>query len=346
MFAAGCPESGTSPPGAGRGEEEMNAELMDRLRRITEEERALLEQKTGICRERYSSDGEFTVDSGRVIGPGRLMDVSTHTRFAYFPRHRHNYVEIMYVCAGSITHILEGEKTVVLHEGDLLFLNQSCRHEILPAGEGDIGVNIIVLPQFFHTAFSMLGAGNIMSDFLLHSLAREYPTPLFLQFHTADLVPVQNLIENLIWSAVYRDEPDGSLNQLTMGLLLLQLLRHTESLSAESVGMDRCVLRALRYIEDRYAMASLEEFSAAEHRPMAEVSRAVHRETGSTFKELLQKKRFQAALSMLQNSSLPVADIAFAVGYSNTSYFHRRFRELYGMSPSEYRRGMREAPHK
>ena len=54
---------------------------------------------------------------------------------------------------------------------------------------------------------------------------------------------------------------------------------------------------------------------------MAEVSRAVRRETGSTFKELLQKKRFQQAASLLQGTSLPVADVAYAVGYSNTSYF-------------------------
>ena len=324
----------------------MNQDLLTHLREITAEERALLETGGGIRRERYSSEGEFTVDSGRVIGPGRLMDVSTHTRFAYFPRHRHNYVEIMYVCAGSITHILNGEKTVVLREGDLLFLNQSCRHEILPAGEEDIGVNIIVLPQFFHTAFGMLGKGNSMSDFLLHCLTQEDPAPLSLQFHTAGLLPVQNLIENLIWSAVYHDDPDSRLNQLTMGLLLQQLLRHAERLSTDSAGMDKVVLRALRYIDDHYANASLEEFSRAVHRPLAEISRAVHRETGSTFKELLQKKRFQEAAALLQNTSLPVSDVAYAVGYSNTSYFHRRFREIFGVSPREYREIPASDPHK
>ena len=315
----------------------MNQDLLTHLREITAEERALLETGGGIRRERYSSEGEFTVDSGRVIGPGRLMDVSTHTRFAYFPRHRHNYVEIMYVCAGSITHILNGEKTVVLREGDLLFLNQSCRHEILPAGEEDIGVNIIVLPQFFHSAFGMLGKGNSMSDFLLHCLTQEDPAPLSLQFHTAGLLPVQNLIENLIWSAVYHDDPDSRLNQLTMGLLLQQLLRHAERLSTDSAGMDKVVLRALRYIDDHYADASLEEFSRAVHRPLAEISRAVHRETGSTFKELLQKKRFREAAALLQNTSLPVSDVAYAVGYSNTSYFHRIFKEQFGMTPRAYR---------
>ena len=79
---------------------------------------------------------------------------------------------------------------------------------------------------------------------------------------------------------------------------------------------------------------------------MAEVSRAVHRETGSTFKELLQKKRFQQAASLLQNTSLSVADVAYAVGYSNTSYFHRRFREIYGMSPSACRAGGTSQSHK
>lgn len=324
----------------------MNQDLLTHLREITAEERALLETGGGIRRERYSSEGEFTVDSGRVIGPGRLMDVSTHTRFAYFPRHRHNYVEIMYVCAGSITHILNGEKTVVLREGDLLFLNQSCRHEILPAEEEDIGVNIIVLPQFFHTAFGMLGKGNSMSDFLLHCLTQEDPAPLSLQFHTAGLLPVQNLIENLIWSAVYHDDPDSRLNQLTMGLLLQQLLRHAERLSTDSAGMDKVVLRALRYIDDHYADASLEEFSRAVHRPLAEISRAVHRETGSTFKELLQKKRFREAAALLQNTSLPVSDVAYAVGYSNTSYFHRRFREIFSVSPREYRESPACDPHK
>ena len=49
---------------------------------------------------------------------------------------------------------------------------------------------------------------------------------------------------------------------------------------------------------------------------------------------------------MLQNTSIPVADVAFAVGYSNTSYFHRRFRELYGMSPREYRQTARAGAHK
>ena len=56
---------------------------------------------------------------------------------------------------------------MVLQEGDLLFLNQNAVQEILPAGRDDIAVNFIVLPEFFDTAFFMMGEEeNMLKDFL------------------------------------------------------------------------------------------------------------------------------------------------------------------------------------
>ena len=40
----------------------------------------------------------------------------------------------------------------------------------------------------------------------------------------------------------------------------------------------------------------------------------------------------QQAVYMLTNSAVPVTDIIESVGYDNTSYFYRIFREKYGMS--------------
>ena len=68
------------------------------------------------------------------------------------------------------------------------------------------------------------------------------------------------------------------------------------------------------------------------------LSREIRRRTGKTYKELLQEKRMQQAVYMLTNSAVPVTDIIESVGYDNTSYFYRIFREKYGMSPKEYRR--------
>ena len=63
------------------------------------------------------------------------------------------------MCQGTTTHILNGSK-VILEAGDLLFLNQNAEQEILPAGEQDIAVNFIVLPEFFDTAFFHDGYGR------------------------------------------------------------------------------------------------------------------------------------------------------------------------------------------
>ena len=57
------------------------------------------------------------------------------------------------------------------------------------------------------------------------------------------------------------------------------------------------------------------------------------------YKELLQSKRMSQAAYLLTNSTLPVADIIESVGYDNTSYFYRKFKEWYGMGPKEYRAG-------
>ena len=55
-------------------------------------------------------------------------------------------------------------------------------------------------------------------------------------------------------------------------------------------------------------------------------------------RELLQIKRLNQAAFLLHSTRMPVADVSFAVGYDNTSYFYRIFRTYYGMSPKEYRK--------
>ena len=124
---------------------------------ITDEERRILEGKQEIDPQLYTEKKEMVVDSAKLLKKGKLIQVRPHTRFVHFPAHTHNYIEVIYMCQGTTTHIVNGNQ-VVLEQGDLLFLNQNAVQEILPAGEYDIAVNFIVLPEFFNTAFSMIGA--------------------------------------------------------------------------------------------------------------------------------------------------------------------------------------------
>ena len=57
---------------------------------------------------------------------------------------------------GRDHHVVDGRE-LKLKEGELLFLNQHAVQEIQPAGQDDIAVNFIILPEFFDTAFRMMG---------------------------------------------------------------------------------------------------------------------------------------------------------------------------------------------
>ena len=116
-------------------------------RRVTEEEEQLLAGGQ-VDKSLYSSSPSFLIDSEKLLAKGRLITVRPHTRFAAFPMHTHNYVEIMYMCSGQTVHQIEGRPPLTLQAGELLFLNQHASHGVERAGEEDVGVNFIVLPQF------------------------------------------------------------------------------------------------------------------------------------------------------------------------------------------------------
>lgn len=316
----------------------MNQEIINRLAVITEEEREIINGRTEIDRKRYTESQELVIDSRKMLEHGKMIRIRPHTRFVHFPRHKHNYIEVIYMCQGETTHRIDGEE-VVLKTGELLFLNQHATQEILPAGEGDIAVNFIILPEFFDTAFQMMGEEkNLLRDFLVGSLCFDPRYASYLHFQVADVLPVQNLVENMVWTLL-NDQPNKrSINQVTMGLLFLQLMHYTDKISHTSESFDqKLTFQVLKFIDENYKDGELTELAASLNYNIYWLSRAVKRLTGRTFKELIQIKRLNQASFLLLNTRLSITDISIAVGYDNTSYFHRIFRNYYSMSPKEYR---------
>lgn len=242
------------------------------------------------------------------------------------------------MCQGQTTHIVDGNR-VVLKAGEILFLNQNAVQEILPASRQDIAVNFMILPEFFDTTFRMMGEeGNILRDFLVDCLRRDNRYGRYLHFQVSDILPVQNLVENMVWTLLNNQPSKRSINQFTMGLLLLQLTHYTDRLGTASQSFDQqLIFRILRYIDDHYKNGQLSQLAGLLGYDVPWLSRTIKRLLGRTYKELLQAKRLNQAAFLLQNTRLPITDICAAVGYDNTSYFHRIFRAYYRMSPKEYR---------
>lgn len=316
----------------------MNQDLIARLGVITDEEQEILSGRGEIDRTRYTEQSQLIIDSKKMLDQGKLIQIRPHTRFVHFPKHRHNYVEVIYMCQGQTTHIIDGNQ-VVLKEGELLFLNQNAVQEILPAGRDDIAVNFIILPEFFDTTFRMMGEEeNILRDFLVDCLRQDNSYGRYLHFRVSDVLPVQNLAENMVWTLLNSQPSKRSINQFTMGLLLLQLTHYTHRLGTGARNFDQqLIFQVLRYIDENYKGARLQELASLMGYDVPWLSREIKRLLGRTYKELLQVKRLNQAAFLLQTTRLPVTDICAAVGYDNTSYFHRIFRAYYGMSPKEYR---------
>ena len=57
-----------------------------------------------------------------------------------------------------------------------------------------------------------------------------------------------------------------------------------------------------------------------------------------SFKDYLTDYRINEAAKLLLNTNDRIVDISVAVGYKNSDYFIRRFIEIKGMTPSQYRR--------
>ncbi|WP_148862292.1 AraC family transcriptional regulator [Marinobacter fonticola] len=58
---------------------------------------------------------------------------------------------------------------------------------------------------------------------------------------------------------------------------------------------------------------------------------------GSSYQKLLDAVRQSLAEDLLGNTELPIPEIAFRLGFSETTSFHRRFKNSAGITPGEYR---------
>ena len=316
----------------------MQQALLDHLRKITEEEQRILDGASEVDQGLYTSGKDFTVDSAKMLEEGKLIAVRTHTRFVHFPSHRHNFIEVLYVCEGSLINIIGG-KQVVIEAGELLFLNQITRHEILPAGKNDIAINFMILPEFFDVAYTMAGSNNVLADFLVNVLRQNEEKGEYLHFRVAEVLQIQNLLENMIYSLVTGRGDQNRINQTTMGLIFLYLLDSVQyaEMRVPNQYENMISMTTLDYIEQNYKTATLTELCVRLHLPMHVLSKMIKKNTGFNFKELLQRKRMNKAIELMCETELPISDIIAAVGYENGSYFHRVFREKYHVTPRAFR---------
>jgi AraC-like DNA-binding protein len=128
-------------------------------------------------------------------------------------------------------------------------------------------------------------------------------------------------------------------------LLSRVVVRHAEALLAErpaaaetTAGTVRRILT--RLLGDDEAGCSLTAVSANLHMSERSLQRRLADE-GVSFDALLDELRRELALRYLADEKVAIAEIAYLLGYSEPSAFHRAFKRWTGTTPAEARQQRR-----
>lgn len=95
------------------------------------------------------------------------------------------------------------------------------------------------------------------------------------------------------------------------------------------------VSRITEHLADEHSAAALAaELGMSE----SKFSRFFRKATGNTFTDFVNRVRISRACQLLMDTDQQVTNICFDVGFNNVANFNRRFLEIKGMTPSEFRK--------
>jgi AraC-like DNA-binding protein len=173
---------------------------------------------------------------------------------------------------------------------------------------------------------------------LVLTLEAPYPAPTHADQYRellGDAVSFGSDLARIRFSSALLDTPLPSSNPALRELYERECARLLADLEEEE-SVSHQTLRLLRKLEGQYPqmpqIAEMLNLSPRTYR------RRLQSED-SSFQDLLDQVRAEHATRYLQHSRLPLASIAYLVGFNDTSNFRRAYTKWTGRSPGEVRRG-------
>ncbi len=317
----------------------MEKNILQKVTKLSKEEKEILLHGKNIDLNNYSSSKNFIFNSNKLLNENKQIDLRLHTRFIDFPEHSHDYLEFMYVYCGKITHIINGER-LVLKKGDILFMNKNIKHSILKADKEDIGINFIVSNTFLNHIIKNVEQNPVISGFLMRNIDSASEGE-YLYFKTADIFPIQNIMDNLIFTLALKEEKNYILTTQLVALLFSYLSFYKETLTSSLKISNPNVIfcnKVQLFIEENYLNASLIKLANEMGYNPEYLSRKIRLLFSKTFKDLVLEERLNIAAKLLESFDLKIEDVINAVGYENKTFFHKLFYKRFGISPYKYKK--------
>lgn len=134
------------------------------------------------------------------------------------------------------------------------------------------------------------------------------------------------LSQKLLYSAVF---------QLVMEISDLPEIN--EVVTTQSIPTE--IAKVIHYINNHYQEnIDLDSLSFHVHMSKYHFCRVFHQTTGATFLEYLYNVRLTKVHRLLFDTKIPLKEIAMKTGFTSTAHLSRIFRQVYHVSPREFRK--------
>ena len=238
-----------------------------------------------------------------------------------------------------------GDQEVALERGDLLVVDNFKLHHVVDFPGFNTRVIVIsFLPEFVYT----LGSPSHDYAFLLPFCSKLERRPHVLRSKDAATRPAHVALARLL--ECYSDGSTRPFYEAGCKAFLLELLyplaahfRASEPLKWEFIRQQQRALRFKKLFEHINARPAdkLSVNAAARLAGMnaPQFMKTFKQVAGMTLVAYLNHVRLTNATRLLRETNRSIADIADATGYSDQSYFDKRFKRAFGRTPKEFRAG-------
>ena len=251
--------------------------------------------------------------------------------------HRHDFFYFNFTYQGEYDSIsFKYDHRITVRCGELYAGQPFAGHAICVHDDKEtviIGV-LIKRDTFFRSFLPMLSSNSKLFHFLLDPSTNQFSDE-FIHFKIEDDCNIRTLLEMMVIEYANKKEDT---QEILKPLVLSFLTQVARQYAAENpVEESNCLSdKIVQYISEHPDTVTLKKLGSRFSYHPNYISTLLHRETGKSFSELLTQQRMERAVVLLRGTALPIEEIAFMLGYSNSSNFYKAFREYYGLSPREY----------
>lgn len=270
------------------------------------------------------SFSEASKDTGITLHWIRWVSYENNEKLISRQKHKHSFYEVHFLLSGTNDYSVNNNDDIKLTEGTGIIIPPESTHRVKSISEDltKISVTLSLKDEISVFSNSELKAP---SHFVINS---EIIAELNAIMKEADRIDgfSQTIIKNRIYNILCEISRSQSPTEAT-------------ATAYPKVTADVRVLSAKRYIEDNVNLfLTCEDVAKYCHFNTKYLNRIFKAQTGQTILEYVHEVKLTEAERLLRETSLPLSEIAQALGFSNEYYFNTFFKRYSTVSPGTYRK--------